>query len=230
VGLLAGELMRRASDEVEKHGGTVPPSNDACRRVTEGSKAWTRLKHNTLQNWIDWLLVGAALLVGRREAMRIACSNRPVGGRYRRAFTWWLRENGFADLEKRTRADLLRIMECVEQIEVWRAGLDKEDRLRINHPTTIWRRWSASKQGTTSRGRSRTEQYKEQVRRLQEENDNLRLKLERLFAGCIDRVKLAKILGMLGSSQEGEVLNAARAAEEMRQRASLTWEDLLGIG
>jgi hypothetical protein len=220
--------MRRASDEAEKDGGTVPPSTNECR-VIEGSKAWTRLKHNSLQNWIDWLLVGAALLIGRREAMRIACSNRPIGGRYRQAFTWWLRENGFSDLEKRTRADLLRTMECLEQIELWRAGLKEDDRLRINHPTTIWRRWSASKQGATSRGRSRAEQYKEEVRRLQEENDNLRLKLERISAGCIDRLKLAKILGMLGSSQEGEVLNAACAAEEMRQRANLTWEDLLGL-
>ena len=40
---------------------------------------------------------------------------------------------------------------------------------------------------------------------------------------------LAKILGMLGSNQDGEVLSAARAAEEMRQRANLTWEDLLGV-
>jgi hypothetical protein len=221
--------MRRASDEVEKIGGMVPPSSDDCCRVIEGSKAWTRLKRNSLQNWMDWLLVGAALLVGRREAMRIACSNRPAGGRYRRAFTWWLRKNCFADLEKRTRADLLRIMECLEQIEVWRAGLKEDDRLRINHPTTVWRRWSASKQGARPRGPSRTEQYKEEIRRLQEENDNLRQKLERVFGGCIDRFKLAKILGMLGSNQKGEVLNAACAAEEMRQRANLTWEDLLGI-
>ena len=174
MGLLAGELMRRASDEMEKNGGTVPPSTDNCCPITKGSKAWTRLKHNSLQNWIDWLLVGAALLVGRREAMSIACSNRPVGGRYRRAFTCWLCKNGFADLEKRTRADLLRIMECLGQIEVWRAGLKGDDRLRINHPTTVWRRWSASKRGARSRGPSRTEQYKEEIRRLREENDNLR--------------------------------------------------------
>jgi hypothetical protein len=228
VGLLAGVLMRRASDNVVEDGGAVPPSTDDGH-VSAGFNAWTRLKHHSRQNWIDWILVGAALLVGRRTAMRIACSNRADGGRYRRAFAHWLRQNGFADLEKRTRADLLRIMECLEQIEAWRAGLKEDDRLRISHPTTIWRRWSASKRGATSRGRSRTEQYTDEIRRLQEENDNLRAQLERVFSGSIDRVKLAKILGMLGSNQDGEVLSAARAAEEIRQRANLTWEDLLGV-
>jgi len=69
----------------------------------------------------------------------------------------------------------------------------------------------------------------DEIRRLQEENDNLRAQLERVFSGSIDRLKLAKILGMLGSNQDGEVLSAARVAEEMRQRATLAWEDLLGV-
>ena len=113
------------------------------------------------------------------------------------------------------------------QVEVWRAGLKEDHRLRVNHPSTTWRAWSASKKGATPRRSSRTNQYKEEVRRLQEENDKLRGRFDR--ASAVDRAKLAKILGMLGSSQDGEVLNAVRMAEDMRQQANLTWEDLLGV-
>jgi hypothetical protein len=220
--------MKRASDELVKDGGTVPPSTDGDS-VIEGFDAWGRLKKSCQQTWSDWLLVGAALLIGRREAMRIACSNAPSGGRYRAAFTYWLTENGFADLEKRTRADLLRIMECLDEVEVWRSGLKKDHRLRVNHPSTTWRACSASKKGVTPRRSSRADQYEEDVRRLQEENDMLRGRFDRVLASAVDRAKLAKILGMLGSSQDGEVLNAARMAEDMRQQANLTWEDLLGV-
>ena len=220
--------MKRASDELVEHGGAVPPCRDSD--VTEGIIAWGRLKTSSQQIWADWRLVGAALLVGRREAMRIACSNTPSGGRYGAAFSDWLRENGFPDLEKRTRADLLRIMERLAEVEAWLGGLRQDHRLQYNHPTTIWRKWSASKCGGTRRRPSQTEQQcKEEVRRPQGENDRRGAKVGRVSVSSIDRARLAKVLGMLGSNRDGEILNAAHTAEEMRRQANLSWEDLLGI-
>ena len=46
-------------------------------------------------------------------------------------------------------------------------------------------------------------------------------------AADIDRERLAKILGMLGSAHDGEVVNAARQAEQIRSSAGLTWFDVL---
>jgi hypothetical protein len=43
----------------------------------------------------------------------------------------------------------------------------------------------------------------------------------------LDRSRLAALLGMLGSSHDGEVVNAARAAERMRKTAGLTWHQVL---
>ncbi len=43
----------------------------------------------------------------------------------------------------------------------------------------------------------------------------------------IDRERLARVLGMLGSAHVGEVLAAARQAERMRRSAGVTWADLL---
>jgi hypothetical protein len=43
----------------------------------------------------------------------------------------------------------------------------------------------------------------------------------------LSRDRLVKILGMLGSNQDGEVLNAAHAAECLRRRLGMTWAQLI---
>jgi hypothetical protein len=41
------------------------------------------------------------------------------------------------------------------------------------------------------------------------------------------RTILVKTLGMLGPDQEGEILNAARAAEQIGKGLNLMWDDLI---
>jgi len=43
----------------------------------------------------------------------------------------------------------------------------------------------------------------------------------------VDRQRLARVCGLLGSDHDGEVLAAARQAEKIRQKLGLTWEELL---
>src|SRR5947207_668908 len=43
----------------------------------------------------------------------------------------------------------------------------------------------------------------------------------------LDRDRLAKLLGMLGSSHDGEALAAARRAERLRVDAGLTWAEIV---
>ena len=43
----------------------------------------------------------------------------------------------------------------------------------------------------------------------------------------IDKRKLAKLLGMLGSFSDGEVANAGRMANDMIRNANLTWFDVI---
>jgi len=40
--------------------------------------------------------------------------------------------------------------------------------------------------------------------------------------------KLAKLLGMLGSAHDGEVVNAARKADELIRKHDATWSDIIG--
>jgi len=44
---------------------------------------------------------------------------------------------------------------------------------------------------------------------------------------ALNATKLAKLLGMVGSSADGEALNAARLADRMVRQAGATWFDLL---
>jgi hypothetical protein len=42
-----------------------------------------------------------------------------------------------------------------------------------------------------------------------------------------DRARLVKVLGMLGSDRDGEVLNAARHAEQLRRKLNASWDELI---
>ncbi|HTP82738.1 MAG TPA: hypothetical protein VMQ11_07335 [Alphaproteobacteria bacterium] len=49
------------------------------------------------------------------------------------------------------------------------------------------------------------------------------------MAAKLDRVRLVKVLGMLGSRHDGEVLAAARLAQYMLGQAKMSWADLLDV-
>jgi len=46
----------------------------------------------------------------------------------------------------------------------------------------------------------------------------------------LDRDKLAKILGLLGSDKTGEILSAAQAAVALTRNANTSWEEVLSAG
>jgi hypothetical protein len=48
-----------------------------------------------------------------------------------------------------------------------------------------------------------------------------------MSAAALDRDRLSKLLGMLGSAHEGEVVAAARQAERLRAEAGLTWGEIV---
>jgi len=49
------------------------------------------------------------------------------------------------------------------------------------------------------------------------------------MAARLDRVRLVKVLGMLGSQHDGEVVAAARLAQYMLGQAKMSWADLLNV-
>ncbi|MFL5254384.1 MAG: hypothetical protein ACJ8AI_16080 [Rhodopila sp.] len=47
------------------------------------------------------------------------------------------------------------------------------------------------------------------------------------MTALVDRQRLARVCGLLGSEHDGEALAAARQAEKLRKKVGLTWEELL---
>jgi hypothetical protein len=70
--------------------------------------------------------------------------------------------------------------------------------------------WALSK-----RTRQQKEQFRQDLRPAQTKEQS-------------KRAKLARILGMLGSTHSGERAAAAQKAEEERKRLGLTWEEIIG--
>jgi hypothetical protein len=122
----------------------------------EGREALDQL--STARNWSDWQKVEVALAAGRAEAMRSANTNRPKGKTYNQAFGVVLEREWFGTdrLDSATRNQLLRIAEHLPAIEEWRATLTPAQRLRLNHPSAVWRNWQR-----TVKGSGRDEQSKE---------------------------------------------------------------------
>ena len=124
--------------------GSLHNSADAYR---DGREALERL--STGLNWSDWQTVGAALAAGRSEAMRIAKTNTPKGRKYNRAFGGVLKREqlGTDRLDSATRNQLLQIVANQSAFEEWRATLLPARRLRLNHPSAIWRNWQRTVKG-----------------------------------------------------------------------------------
>jgi len=110
-----------------------------CR---QGTEAWRRLKRD--KNWNDWLKVGEALQVGRERAMNQAMTNRPEGKAYNMAFGEWLRQYKLDDMDKGERSRLFAVMENLPMIEQWRQTLTLSERLKLNHPFAVLRKWKAA--------------------------------------------------------------------------------------
>jgi hypothetical protein len=152
--------------------------------VRAGQEAWCRLRSNA--TWDDWKQVGKAHLIGRHKAMIEAGVNQPIGRRYNEAFGTWQREFGFENLDKGDRARLFEVMGHLAKIEAWLATLTTSDRLRLNHPTTVLRKWkvaTAIPDPNAAPKPSPYAQLKDAHAQVIEENHRLKHRIETADAG-----------------------------------------------
>ena len=145
--------------------------NDFEAAISAGREAWQRVSADS--TWEDWLIIGQALEVGRKESMEAAGAPSPAGRNYNMQMGAWLTEHGFADMDKGIRSRLHDIMENLEAIKAWRATLPLTNRLQINFPNVVVRRWRASLPKPESKPAKRPG-LRESVAALQAENDALR--------------------------------------------------------
>jgi hypothetical protein len=111
----------------------------AAETIAAAQSAWARIERGA--TFEDWLVVARALAIGRERAMTAAKVNRPFGRIYAAAIGAWLREHGLDKIAPQERHSALRMLDQIEAIEQWRAGIDPAIRRRLNHPNSIWWRW-----------------------------------------------------------------------------------------
>jgi len=145
---------------------------EANRAVERGRRAWKRIK--TDSTWEDWCLVGQALDLGRAECMSLSGTNQPQGRAYNEMFSRWLDGNGFGDIDKAARSNLAQCMERRGEIEAWRAALPLAERLRLNHPSSVLRKFLATRRTGRDSKASTPATLKAEIVRLEEENRRLK--------------------------------------------------------
>jgi uncharacterized phage infection (PIP) family protein YhgE len=164
-------------------------------------------------------MVGKALLVGREWAMHHAGTNRPEGKGYNLAFGAWLEKYKLNDIDQGDRKRLFEVMDNLVEIEGWRAGLTEGEQRKLNHPSTVLRKWKKAtqlpaaekpKKATLSDSvrkldtrvydlTAEKDELQAAYDQLQSENDILRAKIEELEEQANQREKDVKQLEKITS-------------------------------
>ncbi|MGC2077612.1 MAG: hypothetical protein WA728_16580 [Xanthobacteraceae bacterium] len=113
--------------------------------------------------------------------MRDGHVNKPRGRSYNAAFTAWQKKYGFQDLDSGDRTRLFQVMDHLAEIEVWLKKLPSSERLRLNHPSSAWRRWKAATKKPAEEGAKKPspmQKLKDTIVVLQEENDRMKREIE----------------------------------------------------
>jgi hypothetical protein len=168
-------------------------------QIERGRAALARLNSNS--TFEDWVMVGQALKIGREE---VSNTIKASGGTYSMRMTAWLKTQEFDSIDKGVRSRLLNIIDKLPEVQSWRETLSSADRLKYNHPNSIWRRFSAPKpkpRVKTTPGSSPLPPN--------------------------DRVLLAEILGQLGSDQPVIISATISQATNFLAEHNVTWFDVL---
>jgi hypothetical protein len=142
--------------ERRRIGGAAPPKTEDDP-VALGREAWQRRRDGVSKEWTDWVLIGQALYIGRNEAMTQAHAKKASGKNYNIAYHHWLQLHGFDDIDKADRGKLLYLVENLAAVEAWREGLSEAERLRWNHPSSVWRGFNCPNRG--NRGQQSAPQH-----------------------------------------------------------------------
>jgi hypothetical protein len=161
---------------------TIKLDPDTQTVVTRGREAWRSLKSD--ETWEKWVAIGRAIEAGKSAIMRLLHTNQPKGRAWSQTFGAWLAENEFDQIDKGARSRLQTCLDYLPEIEAWRQTLGLTQRLQLNHPNAVLRRWQASlatpKDHAGNNGRPG---LREEVLRLQSELDAAHREISRLQRG-----------------------------------------------
>jgi hypothetical protein len=191
--------------------------------IEKGRQAWDRLKRS--RSFDDYLDVGHALMEGRNWAMGEANVNQPVGRAFNDMMGKWLHKHGFDDIGKATRSQIIACIKHQPAIEAWRAGLPPEQRLTLNHPLNVLRRWRGSRPRAKTDKSSPIAELKAKVVRLEAEIKRLKDKRGNSFTPTDTPAHIAEaiVAEMIGATanklvQTGMAIHKRLQMEASKQR------------
>ena len=94
----------RDMKERRQAGLTRGQQKDRETHIKQGQESWQRHIHKGDATWNDWMAIGAALLIGRQDAMAAAETEQPIGSRYNSEFGSWLARHHFDNIDKGDRS------------------------------------------------------------------------------------------------------------------------------
>lgn len=155
---------------------------DTLTVVARGREAWRSLK--TDETWEKWVAIGRAIEAGKSVIMRVLQTNQPKGRAWSQTFGAWLADNEFDQIDKGVRSRLQTCLDHLPEIEAWRQTLGLTQRLQLNHPNAVLRRWQTAQAMPQDRaGNGSRPGVREEVLRLQSELDAAQREIGQLQRG-----------------------------------------------
>jgi hypothetical protein len=112
------------------------------RTIKLGYEAWQAI--DKAESFEAWCRIGAALSIGKAEALRTTGANRAAGQYYCQAFHRWIVDHGFGTIPHSDRSHAIALHENLAAITAWRDGLPEHKRKHLTTAQANIKRWRAS--------------------------------------------------------------------------------------
>jgi hypothetical protein len=113
-----------------------------ARIIRSGRDAFEEIRK--AESFEAWERIGAALAIGKAEALRTSGANAPWGQNYCRQFSAWAKEVGFGTMRASDRSYAILLHENIGSITAWRATLSDKQRGRLTTAQSNVKRWRAT--------------------------------------------------------------------------------------
>jgi hypothetical protein len=110
--------------------------------IRAGLDAWRSI--GKAESFDNWKAIGAALSIGKAQALRITGANRAWGRNYSKVFCEWMKAHQFESIPKSVRSVAIELHEDIAEVNAWRETLSDKERRRLIHPLSNVRRWRAA--------------------------------------------------------------------------------------
>lgn len=146
-------------------------------------------KINERETFHSWMQIGQSLNDAQQAAMILANTNNPKGRAYNDAYKMIGEEvPDLVNINKTTRSHAIEMAKQREAVEAWHATLPLNIQQEVNHPSTVWRRFSKRNAATTNDDNKEkpvtlSQKKDAEITRLQEEVDIANRKIRQFEKG-----------------------------------------------